>query len=201
MYKAFRRRRVSDGKSRNFSVGNFVTVRSEEGGSKRWIAHLVGLFAPLDVEDGSVDSMLCTLRWMYAVDDLEDGLDGGPGPLDNPSIPQPVKDEVFFSDHVDVGDNEVDIIFSRVIMCTNANSFFATRADPPKVYQPGDAIRLCRCFYASNRNPQPLRNLERKELRHLSANPSEDTDLFEGVHLGQLSRRAGGAGGIERARA
>lgn len=144
-----------DGSERTFHVGDCVVIESEVEGFP-WIAQVVELYeigyAQDDDEIQFVGEdmklaqarMQCTLRWFYYACDksLKESQ------RFNKHLPGPVKDEMYFSDHVEVdGNNVVDVIEGLAHMCSSRATMRAMKRDKPRNFCDGDEIRIVRCFY------------------------------------------------------
>lgn len=182
--------RISDKARRVFEIGNAVYVANDEG--QAWVAQLVEMFQVGDqleddecqiVEDATqaLLRMRCTLRWFYNADDetIRNSK------LVSPRIPTAIRNEIYFSDHVENGNsNCLEVIEGRAFLCATEHELRDFHNHRPEEYWEGDAIRLVRCFYGYNAgNPPPIRELGKGELEVLIKNPSSDPDLYNRKRL------------------
>lgn len=194
---------TSDGRSRVFSLGDPICVY---GGDEFWVAQLVEMFevgdsdSPEDAELRETikaerkrsplhHKMRCTLRWFYTADDIAlDSLRHNPVP--NP----PLEDELYFSDHIETaGVNAIEVVEGRAFLfSTEAEADAFVKRPGKEDYWPRiDLVRVVRCFVdtASGFSAQPIRELERGELRYLLANPTTEK-MFEASRGRSLRRGA-----------
>ncbi len=196
-----------DGSERTFHVGDCVVIESEVEGFP-WIAQVVELYeigyAQDDDEIQFVGEdmklaqarMQCTLRWFYYACDksLKESQ------RFNKHLPGPVKDEMYFSDHVEVdGNNVVDVIEGLAHMCSSRATMRAMKRDKPRNFCDGDEIRIVRCFYGYGKeNPAPIRELDTGELSFLLSNPSTKQNMYNSSRPVMLGSRASAIKGTGR---
>lgn len=182
MYQRARVTRISDGTHRTFTVGDVVYVCGGDGPD--WLGHVIQFFqwashAVADevevVEDSNaVESMRCTVRWMYSTNDIDP--ESYPA---NPHVERALPKELYFSDHVEKpGTNALECIEGRAWLCATPAELRAAERNPPKGFWKGDPIRLVRYFYGRTGHPQPIRELAKGELAHLVRHPSMNTSLY-----------------------
>ncbi len=177
--------RSSDKSHRVYETGHTVHVANDE--NQLWVAQIVEMYqVGIDLEDEECvlvmdkgipsHEMRCTLRWFYSADD-ENMADSK---RVCPWLPKPVKNEIYFSDHVEDGkSNNLSVIDGRVFLCSTEKEMTLFPEMLPTDYREGDAVCLCRFFYGYNSgNPPPIRELARRELEYFRSNPSRDPDLY-----------------------
>lgn len=172
-------------KKRVYRIGDPVVMAGENGGI--WIGHLVDMFqAPANDacfrDENNThhppanphECMRVTFRWFYQFADMNHLT------LNHSRTHKPLKTELWFSDHVEMGTNDVQVIEGKAWLFQREQDMSVFQRDPHRDFIPtSDEIRLVRCFVNSNDSDAlPVRELERDELKRLLQNPTPDTDLY-----------------------
>eukprot|EP00177_Eucheuma_denticulatum_P000814 GFKZ01001473.1.p1 GENE.GFKZ01001473.1~~GFKZ01001473.1.p1 ORF type:complete len:257 (+),score=41.49 GFKZ01001473.1:226-996(+) len=175
-----------NGKKRVYKVGDTVFMGGEE--NETWVAQIVDLFQASQNDPGLAtvlspgganapryDLMRCTLRWFYNYPDLNKATYRASG------VSPWIRDEVFFSDHVEKGGfNDVTVIKGRVWMFGSKEEMLWFLKEPEESYDPGlDQTRVVRSFVNSNSESLDMRELAKGELDFLLKTPSTDENLYD----------------------
>lgn len=172
-------------KKRTYRIGDTVCVRAEE--KETWVAQIVNLFE-VSREDAQLSSVLgpsregvhydlmrCTMRWFYNYTDLNEDT------YRACAVPEWIRGEVYFSDHVEQGGyNDVTVISGRAWLFSSEEKMNAFLYNPNEEYDAEiDKARIVRSFVNSEELPEYMRELEEGELEFLLKNPSMEENLFK----------------------
>lgn len=204
-YNAVEVSRSVDNSVSTYSVGNTVLMNASESSSSghKWVAQIVNLYEETPAEykrkkrhrsiretGVGVDKnmlvfkhMRCTVRWFENPADLS----GNWGR--NSTIPEPLDNEYYISDHVEEeGFHGVTEIRGRAWPVTSPHNMEVFFQDPGEhFYEDLDRVCVVRCF-VKNVEEDKIRNLDSGELAHVLQNPSLDRNLFETLRMRMLGR-------------
>lgn len=175
-----------NGTRRVYKVGDTVFMGGEE--NETWVAQIVDLFqaspddsvlatvlSPGGATGPRYDLMRCTLRWFYNYPDLNKDTyrESGVSPW--------IRDEVFFSDHVEKGGfNDVTVIKGRVWVFKSKEEMQRFLKEPEERYDAElDQTRVVRSFVDSNSTSLHMRELAEGELDFLLKTPTTDKNLYD----------------------
>lgn len=202
-----RARLISEQATRTFQIGDCVMLKFKQGedgdkdkeddedssedenDSNVCLAQILRFYEILKqdgtAEGENADTYFIEIKWLYRPQDVTSK------ELRDAGLKSPLKDEHYFSDHVDSA--PIESIIGKAHLRQTRKGIEACYNDPPKDFWEGtDKSYLCRYFYASSDaddHPKRMRKLESRELAFLLQNPTRK-DLFE---QGQLFRRNGPA--------
>lgn len=162
--------------SRRFKLGDTVFLAVESG--KPFVGQILEFYLTKKVEPAE---KRITLRWLYYPEDLD-------GDVDLTKIPAPTVDEMYFSDHVDLNGNPIEVIDGRAFLYETQEQVVARKdGQKPRGYWDGDLFLLVRTFYGSQEpEPRPLCPLDPGELKSIIEGPTTD-ELY--AELGGVRRR------------
>lgn len=188
-HKAVKAYRPYDGVKRIYRLGDTVVMKGEN--EDTWIAQIVELFQVkeddeelrevLQIDLRKINSthhyelIRVTLRWFYNPSDMNMHT------LRSSSCPNHIKNEIYFSDHVEKeGYNDITVIEGRAWLARDKREREDILQNPPKGFLRGmDQVRIVRCFVNSQSPELAVRELDTGELRYLLGHPTADKDLFE----------------------
>lgn len=178
-----------DGHDRIYKLGDTVTMSGDQ--DETWTAQIVELFQAREDDDElrqiliqdtkrrttklRYELMRVTLRWFYNYEDMNRTT------LKRSSVPEPMKHEIYFSDHMEKpGYNDVQVIEGRAWLFSTRSQLLSFEKDPSKEFVPDyDRLKVVRCFVNSHSADLVVRELERNELQYLLKHPTTDQSLYE----------------------
>lgn len=188
-HKRVRAKRLSDNLVRIYKIGDTVVMKGENDDT--WTAQIVELFESTEddeelrevlqidlrkINNGhGYELMRVTLRWFYNPADMNMHT------LRSSSCPNHIKNEIYFSDHVEKeGYNDITVIEGKAWLVPTKRQREEFLQSPNAEYKSGmDTVRIVRCFVNSLSPELAVRELDTGELSHLIKNPTADKDLFE----------------------
>lgn len=188
-HKAVTATRPSDKVTRTYALGDTVVMKGED--EETWTAQIVELFQVkeddeelrevLQIDLRKINSthhyelMRVTLRWFYNPSDMNMHT------LRSSNCPNYIKNEIYFSDHVERGGyNDITVIEGKAWLVRERRKRDEFLQTPPPGFLEGmDQVRLVRCFVHSQSPELAVRELDSGELTYLLKHPTSDKDLFE----------------------